>query len=130
MTNRHIMSQPTSNLKMMNTHNKHGKTATTPVAKGMDQLVYTPSQLATSGEHHPTMVLNVDANMYKEWQKDKSIAMANVVDSFEVFKYEMGRSGMLSKPSKAELDDVFGTHNMDDVVKFMLENGSFHHKSM
>ena len=93
-------------------------------------MTYTNPNVHGSSDTHPTMVIMVDAPAYQEWKKDKSIAIANVVDSFTVLKYEMGRSGILNKPSKSELDATFGTTNVDDIIKIMLENGELHHKSM
>lgn len=97
----------------------------------LGQVVYTPNDVATSGENNPTMVLMVDTNAYQQWRADKSsIAIANVVDSFEVLKYDSGRTGLLNKPSKAELQTMFNTTKQDQIVEFIMEHGELHHKAM
>lgn len=50
-----------------------------------------------------------------------SIAMVHVVQKFQVYKGEHGLDG--EKPSEQEMDAAFGTHNMDDVVKRVLQEG-------
>jgi ribosome maturation protein Sdo1 len=71
----------------------------------------------------------VQPDMHEKYKKDKSIALANVVDSFDVLKYELpGRSGKMVMPSKSEIEEVFGTTKEDEVVKFMLEHGEPHGK--
>jgi ribosome maturation protein Sdo1 len=92
---------------------------------GIQQLTYTPT-VSDVNEHVQTMVIMVDTDMLGKYKKDKSIALAEVVDSFDVLKFESGRSGHLSRPSKSELKEIFGTSNDDEVVKFMLQNGSLH----
>lgn len=100
-------------------------------AEGLQQLVYMPTdKLESSEDHFPTMVLMVDVAMYRKWQTDKSIALASVVDSFKVLKYDTGRSGLLSQPSQSELDAVFGTTDTTRIVQQMLEKGELHHKAM
>jgi ribosome maturation protein Sdo1 len=89
------------------------------------ELAYTHHG-ATSGEHAATFFIMVDEDAYKKYQTDKSIPLAQVVDSFQVLRYEHGRSGVVEKPSQREIEDVFGTKNDDEVVKMMLERGKIH----
>lgn len=97
----------------------------------LEQLTYTPSDPKTSQDHPNTMVLMVDEEMLGRYQRDKSIPLANVVDSFEVLKYAQGsRSGMLGKPSKRELEETFGTTRDDEIVEFMLQHGEIHGKHL
>lgn len=35
-----------------------------------------------------------------------------------------GKQGIQGTPSKQQLDTVFGTHNIDDIVEIMLEKGT------
>jgi ribosome maturation protein Sdo1 len=77
------------------------------------------------------MVLMVDKDALKKYKQDPSVPLAEVVDSFQLLKYDnAGRSGTKSKPSKQEIQDVFGTSRDDDVVKFMLEHGQLHGSPM
>lgn len=54
---------------------------------------------------------------------DKSIPVAEIVDSFDVFHTGQGSQGLLERPSNQELETVFGTHNSTDIVLVMLEKG-------
>jgi len=96
----------------------------------LEQLVYTPEEKTTSGDRPSTMVLMVNEEMLKKYKKDKSIPLAEVVDSFDVLKYEMGSSGQLNRPSKAEIKEAFGTTNEDEIVQIMLNKGSLHGRPM
>jgi ribosome maturation protein Sdo1 len=88
-----------------------------------EQLIYTPSP-SDANAHPNTMVLLVDEEMYHKYQSDKSIALANVVQSFDVRKFaNPGTTGVLETPSKAELEAAFGTTNSTEVVQFMLTHG-------
>lgn len=93
----------------------------------LGELIYTPHDKVKSSDHPHTMVLMVDSEMLPKYKKDPSIPLADVVDSFEILKYDnAGKSGTKGKPSKQELEDVFGTTRDDDIVKFMLEHGKLH----
>lgn len=50
----------------------------------LQQLIYTKDEVQTSSENPATFILMVDADMYERHKKDKSIAIANVVDSFDI----------------------------------------------
>ena len=90
----------------------------------LEQLTYTPKEGLTANEHPSTMVLMVHTDQLERYRKDKTVPLVEVVDSFEVFKYETpGHSGKLAHPSKAELKNCFGTTNETEIVQFMLENG-------
>jgi len=49
--------------------------------------------------------------------------LADVVDSFQIFHTGQGAQGILGKPSKQQLDTVFGTHNDVEVLTIVLEKG-------
>lgn len=90
----------------------------------IERLTFTPSKDDAPDEHPHTMVLMVNVEMYERYQKDKSIAVADVVDSFDIFMYDApGKNGKLGRPSKRELSDVFGTTKEDEIAAFMLEKG-------
>ena len=44
--------------------------------------------------------------------------------AFEVFWSNQGAQGLLGRPSKQQLENVFGTHRDDEVVKQVLEKGT------
>jgi ribosome maturation protein Sdo1 len=97
----------------------------------MEQLIYTPTELATSAENPHTMVLMVDKDSYVKYTADaSSVAIAEVVGSFDVMQYENpGKAGRLIRPSKRELQECFGTSNQMEVAEFMLKNGKLHGKN-
>lgn len=120
MTNRHLVHM------LEQTHAKNAKSkdkGTAPKEEGSQQLTY------TSGSH-PTMILMVNVTYYELWKKDHSVALTDVVDSFDLLKYESGHSGIISKPSKSELDATFGTTKVDKIIHFMLEHGALQHKAI
>ena len=66
----------------------------------------------------------VNGDEYKKWIKgDKTIPLADVVDSFDVFHTGTGAQGIMGRPSKQLLDTVFESHKDVDVVTHILERG-------
>ncbi|EXJ92674.1 hypothetical protein A1O3_01226 [Capronia epimyces CBS 606.96] len=58
------------------------------------------------------------------WKKDKSIPLAQVVDAFQIMvTHKHGAQGQLDSASKASLENEFGTHNEDEIIKKILEEG-------
>jgi hypothetical protein len=95
----------------------------------LEQLTFTPNEGVTANEHPNTMVLMVHPDQLERYRKDKSTPLVEVVDSFQVFKYETpGHSGKLAHPSRAELKNTFGSTNETEIVEFMLEHGQLHGK--
>ena len=45
------------------------------------------------------------------------------VTAFSIFSSNQGPQGVLRRPSKQELDNVFGTHVDDEVIQKILEKG-------
>lgn len=67
----------------------------------------------------------VNGPQYDAWSKgDKTIPLADVVDSFEVFVTLQGSQGVMGRASKMQLENVFGTSKDVDVVLQILERGS------
>ncbi|KAH9808380.1 hypothetical protein DFH28DRAFT_1196515 [Melampsora americana] len=54
---------------------------------------------------------------------DKSIPLVEIVDAFDVFHSGQSAQGLLNRPSKQELETVFGTSNDTEVIKIGLEKG-------
>ncbi|KIJ37396.1 hypothetical protein M422DRAFT_33732, partial [Sphaerobolus stellatus SS14] len=70
-------------------------------------------------------MISVDAEEFKKWKDgDSSIALARIVDSFDVLHSDQGNQGLLGKASNQQLENVFGTKKDDEVIKFMLEKGT------
>jgi ribosome maturation protein Sdo1 len=59
-----------------------------------------------------------------KWRKDKSIPLVEVVGLFKVFvQRTSGAQSLGDTASKAELDNEFGTSNVDEVIKKILQEG-------
>lgn len=53
-----------------------------------------------------------------------SVPIVEIVDAAEVFITESGRhTGLLARPSKTQLLDVFGSDKFDDIFAFMVQHG-------
>ncbi|KAF9569274.1 DUF1960-domain-containing protein [Agrocybe pediades] len=90
------------------------------MAPQLTKLVYKPDTQSTD---EYTIIINPEE--YKKWKNgDTSIPYAEIVDSFEVFHSNQGSQGILRRPSKQQLDTVFGTTKDVDIVEFMLKNGT------
>ncbi|CAE6394936.1 unnamed protein product [Rhizoctonia solani] len=81
--------------------------------------IYKPSTQTT--EEFMIVVNPVEYKKYKDG--DTSVALALIVDSFDVFHSSTGHTGQWGKASKQQLEGVFGTSRDDDVVKQILDKG-------
>ncbi|CAI2187163.1 16187_t:CDS:2 [Funneliformis geosporum] len=62
-----------------------------------------------------------------KWRKDKSIPIAEVVQSFDVFEIvNGGNEGIAGRASKQRLENAFGTSNNMEVIEYILQHGNFH----
>jgi hypothetical protein len=132
MTNRHLVHTLEQNrIKKDQKASKDQAAIAAAKEEGSQQLTYSSPHVTGSAASHPTMILMVDVQSYELWNKDRtSVPIADVVDSYDVLKYESGRSGIINKASKSELDATFGTTNVDKIIEFMLEHGHLQHKAM
>jgi ribosome maturation protein Sdo1 len=87
--------------------------------KSLTKVVYKPDTQSTD-----EFIVIVDPTEYKKWKEgDRTIPLAEVVDSFKVFYSNQGAQGILGTPSKQQLDTVFGTTKDVDVMTQILEKG-------
>ena len=98
----------------------------------LEQILYTPKSGTSANEHPNTFVLMVNDDQYAKYRAgDKTIPLAAIVDSFQVFKFEKpGNQGQMLTPSKSELTSAFGTANETAVVEYMLEHGEPHSRHL
>ncbi|KAJ7780937.1 ribosome maturation protein [Mycena metata] len=88
------------------------------------KVIYKPDSQSTE---EFTVIVNSDE--YKKWKDGGervfggSIALALVVESFDVFVSTQGAQGHLGKASNQQLDTVFGTSKDVDVVTKILKEG-------
>ncbi|KAI1631557.1 shwachman-Bodian-diamond syndrome protein [Biscogniauxia mediterranea] len=77
------------------------------------------------GQDEDFIVFVDDVETFKKWQSDKSVPMAHFISSFKVFvTHKQGAQGQMDGASKATLENEFGTHVDDEVIKKILESGS------
>jgi len=77
------------------------------------------------GKDEDFIVFVDNQNELKEWRGDKSKPLAHFVSSFKVFiSHKHGAQGPLDSASHSTLDNEFGTHNEDEVIKLILEKGN------
>ncbi|WFD20794.1 peroxisome-assembly ATPase [Malassezia caprae] len=70
-------------------------------------------------------IVIVNPETYVSWRNgDKTIPLADVVDSFQIFSSGQGSQGIMGQLSKQELHTVFGTSNADDAIVKVLEEGT------
>ncbi|KAG2155052.1 DUF1960-domain-containing protein [Suillus bovinus] len=87
--------------------------------KSLTKVVYKPDTQSTD-----EFTVIVNPTEYKKWKAgDRTIPLAEVVDSFKVFYSNQGAQGILGTPSKQQLDTVFGTTKDVDVMTQILEKG-------
>ncbi|SPN96897.1 related to RNA binding protein [Cephalotrichum gorgonifer] len=75
------------------------------------------------GKHEEFIVFVDDVDTYNKWKTDRSIPLAHVVSSFNVFVTGQGAQGLLGTPSDGTLDTEFGTTDDDKVIVKILEQG-------
>jgi hypothetical protein len=87
------------------------------------------------------LIYIASAELAREWKKDKTIPLVDVLDGFFVFvshKYvapnashprvllnlrRQGAQGILDRASNAQLEGEFGTHKIEEVAQIILEKG-------
>jgi len=89
------------------------------MVRPLTKVVYQPEREATN-----EYVILVNPDEYRKWKEgDTTIPLVDVVDSFQVLWSNQGNQGMLSTPSRQQLENDFGTHVDTDVVRQILEKG-------
>jgi len=89
------------------------------MGKSFTKVVYKPDPNSSD-----VFLVIVNPVEYKKWKDgDRTVPLIEVVDSFEVLSSNQGPQGLLGRPSKQELDNVFGTHADVDVIQQILEKG-------
>ncbi|KAI0389366.1 shwachman-Bodian-diamond syndrome protein [Xylariaceae sp. FL0594] len=85
----------------------------------------TQTKVHYKGADDDFIVFVDDHETYKKWLSDKSIPMVEFVSAFKVFvTNKQGNQGQLSDAAKLTLAAEFGTENVDDVIKQILEKGN------
>ncbi|TLS25492.1 hypothetical protein PpBr36_07734 [Pyricularia pennisetigena] len=76
------------------------------------------------GNQDDFVVFVDDVDEFKKWKGDKSVPMASFISSFKIFvTHAHGATGILDAASQSMLDNEFGTHVDEEVIKQILEKG-------
>ncbi|KAK3329344.1 ribosome maturation protein [Apodospora peruviana] len=68
---------------------------------------------------------------YKKWLNDKSVPLAQVVSSFNVFvTHKHGAQGSFDSASKSVLENEFGSSVDEEVIKQILTKGTIQESQM
>ncbi|GAA6005731.1 hypothetical protein JCM10207_005315 [Rhodosporidiobolus poonsookiae] len=90
------------------------------MVKSFHKAVYKPDSQST--DEYIVVVGDVDAA--NKWiGGDRTIPLVEIVDSFDVFHTGQGSQGIFQRPSKQDLDNIFNSHNENDVVETILSKG-------
>jgi ribosome maturation protein Sdo1 len=65
-----------------------------------------------------------EPGMVEKWKKDSTIPLVDVLQSFQVFSSNTkSPQGIAQRPSKAHLEDAFGTVDQTEIATKILMNG-------
>ncbi|BGP12887.1 hypothetical protein JCM10213_005160 [Rhodosporidiobolus nylandii] len=88
--------------------------------KSYHKAVYKPDSQSTD----EYIVILGDVDAANKWiAGDHTIPLVEIVDSFDIFHTGQGSQGILARPSKQDLENVFGTANSNDIVEVVLSKG-------
>ncbi|TVY83348.1 SDO1-like protein [Lachnellula suecica] len=91
----------------------------------MTRSEVTQAKVHFKGKDEDFVVFVDDVKAFNDWKTDKSIPLTQVVGAFKIFiTHKHGAQGTMDSASKATLDNEFGTHVDDEVIKQILEKGS------
>lgn len=89
------------------------------MVRALTKVVYKPDSQSTD-----EFTVIVNPAEFKKWKEgDTTIALTEVVDSFQVFFSNQGAQGILGTPSKQQLENVFGSSKDVDVIERILKQG-------
>ncbi|KAF9814380.1 hypothetical protein IEO21_05114 [Rhodonia placenta] len=89
------------------------------MVRALTKVVYKPDSQSTD-----EFTVIVNPAEFKKWKEGGStIALTEVVDSFQVFFSNQGAQGILGTPSKQQLENVFGSSKDVDVIERILKQG-------
>ncbi|KAI9824695.1 MAG: hypothetical protein M1826_007273 [Phylliscum demangeonii] len=78
-----------------------------------------------AGSNDDFIVFVEDPDELRKWRTDKSIPLAQVLSGWKIFvTHKHGAQGVLDTAPNSTLDNEFGTHVQEEVVKVILEKGT------
>lgn len=70
-------------------------------------------------------IVIVNSEAYVSWRNgDKTIPLADVVESFQIMTSGQGQQGIMGQVSKQQMHAVFGTTKEDEAIVKLLEQGT------
>lgn len=67
----------------------------------------------------------VNQEAYVSWKNgDRTIPLADVVDSFQILSSGQGQQGIMGQISKQQMHSIFGTTKEDEAIIKILEEGT------
>jgi hypothetical protein len=109
------------------------------MTRGNTQEVKMHYKGPNTGDDYVVYIASAEAA--RDWKKDKTIPLVDVLDGFFVFvshKYGLtngrylrvllnlsrqGAQGILDRASNAQLESEFGTHKIEEVAQMIIERG-------
>ncbi|GAM87377.1 hypothetical protein ANO11243_054010 [Dothideomycetidae sp. 11243] len=77
------------------------------------------------GKEDDFIVFAESSKAVSDWKSDRSIPLAQVVNGWKIFvSHGHGNQGVLDTASKSTMENEFGSHNEDEVIKAILEKGN------
>ncbi|KAL0264340.1 hypothetical protein SLS55_000288 [Diplodia seriata] len=84
----------------------------------------TQTKVHYKGKEDDFIIFVESEKAVKDWKADSSVPLAQVVNGWKIFvTHKHGNQGILDTASNAMLENEFGTHKEEDVVKQILEKG-------
>ncbi|KAI9882955.1 MAG: translational elongation factor EF-1 alpha [Watsoniomyces obsoletus] len=78
-----------------------------------------------AGKEDDFIIFIDDVEEFQKWQKDKSIPIAQFISGWKIFvTHKHGAQGTLDGASNQLMDNEFGTHKEEEVVRMILEKGT------
>lgn len=85
------------------------------------RVIYKPDPMSTD-----EYIVIVNPEAYVSWRNgDKTIPLADVVETFQIMTSGQGQQGIMGQVSKQQLHAVFGTTKEDEAIVKLLEQGMF-----
>ncbi|KAG9247516.1 ribosome maturation protein [Calycina marina] len=77
------------------------------------------------GKEDDFVIFVDDVKIANDYKNDKTIPLAHVVSAFKIFQTGgHGAQGELNEASHSTLDNEFGTHVAEDVIKQIIDKGT------
>ncbi|THH05617.1 hypothetical protein EW145_g4664 [Phellinidium pouzarii] len=90
------------------------------MGKSLTKVIYKPDSQSTE-----EFLMYVNPAEYMKWiNRDATISLTEVVDSFDVFVSTQGKQGHLGKASDSQLVNTFGSKKDVDVAEILLRSGT------